>query len=231
MTSTPEQILENLRQRVEDGDTTVTPEELQQAEAAVQFTRLQTVGQEKREAAAAHQAKVDELEAIRDEVENQLPNISEQLRGKLEKADKLISEAVALAASHDVKVTGYGARIKALAEEGVEILDLEWTANGIIAGTRIVGLTDINAHINRVARKRADYPTNPLTIADGFKPADKERVNTNRTVRFLQSKEKSHQTVNGVIETTYHHKAGELRELGPGAAQALVDAGVVEYAD
>lgn len=211
MTSTPEQNLTDLRQRVADGDTTVTAAELQQAESAVQIADLQAEGRERREAEAEHQAKLDELTEIHKAVENDLPNISEELRTKLVKIDKLILEAVKIANEHDYKVAGYSNRIRDLAKDGAEIEGLEATADGIIAGDRIVGAVGLNAHITRAAKQRGDFPSSDLSLALGYKPSDRKHVDSRTTVKFLRD-----------IST---YQEGDAVLLMPSQAKILIDGG------
>lgn len=215
-TTTPEQALADLRQRIADGDTSVTAVELQQAESAVQIAGLQAEGRERREAEAEHQAKLDELAEIRKAVENDLPNISEDLSKKLLKIDSLIAEAVKLANGHDTRVATYSTRIRDLTKQGATIEGLDANVSGIIAGDRIVGLVDLNAHITRAARRRSDYPSKELTLADGYKPSDRKHVDNSVTVTFLKD-------VGG-------HRKDDTARLAPSQAERMIDGGYAEQA-
>ena len=216
MTSTPEQNLADLRQRVADGDTTVTATELQQAESGVQIAALQAEGRERREAEAEHQAKLDELTEIRKAVENDLPNISEDLSKKLQKIDNLITEAVKLANGHDTRVATYSTRIRDLAKQGATIDGLDANVSGIIAGDRIVGLVDLNAHITRAAKHRAEYPGRELSLANGYKHSDRQHVDNRITVTFLKD-------VGG-------HRKDDTTRLTPSQAERMIDGGYAEQA-
>lgn len=185
-TATPEEILNTLKQRITDGDETVTAAELQQAETAVEIATLQNKGRERRAAKAEHQARLDELKQIRAAVENDLPNRSKKLASLLTKIDKSIEEAVTLASEHDQTIAAYSSRIRALQREGAVIDGLEVTADSIIAGNRNVGLIGLDAHITRAAKFRHEYPSRALSLADGYKPADRAHADNNVIVTILK---------------------------------------------
>lgn len=217
MTTTPTEALADLRQRIADGDTTVTAAELQQAETAVQIANLQTEGRERRAAEAEHQARLDELEQIRAAVENDLPNRSKKLASLLTKIDKSIEEAVTLATEHDQTITAYSSRIRTLQREGAVIDGLEVTADSIIAGNRNVGLIGLDAHITRAAKLRHEYPSHALSLADGYKPADRAHTDNNVTVTILKP-------VGG-------HRKDDTVSLTPSQAERMIEGGYAEPAN
>lgn len=208
------EILNNLKQRIADGDTTVTAAELQQAEASVEFARIQSEGQQQRDEAAAHQALLDELETIRGEVENGLPNTFDKIRTKLLKIDKDIAEVMGMADEHDRTVTRYGARIQTLAKQGAVIDDLEYTADGIYAGDRRVSVIGLNNIIVYAARKKADFPSSTLTLAERYRPVDTPKSDSNVTVQLLRA-------LGGNDE-------GDTVRVLPSIAEQLIQAGDAE---
>lgn len=223
MNTTPEapsmtatELLENLRQRIADGDTSITAAELQQAESGVEFAKLQAAGQAKREAAAEHQARLDELEKIREEVENGLPNISGKIHGKLEKIDKDLADLLQLANEHDRKVLDYGKRIRDLADQGATVGDIEATADGVIAGDVAVRTINLETCIARATRQKADQPLTELSFAEKFKPVVREHIDASVSVRLLKN-------LGG-------HEEGAVIKVMPSIAERMIDAGNAEAA-
>lgn len=234
MTNTPEQILDNLRQRIEDGDNTVTPEELQQAETAVQFTRLQTTGQEKRDAAAAHQAKLDELDQIRQAIAEDAPFQGEALTKLLAAAEKAMTAFIKATLDRNKRIAQYVKRIKALELEGSVSQHLETYPGGVGTDALLVNsevidrlhagqiLTELLEKIGRDNKfeKDAWHPRrSSMGSPNPYGDIEKTRnIATRETVevRFLRN-------VGG-------HEVGDTAALMPSAAKRMIDTGYAEAA-
>lgn len=231
-TMTAQELLDNLHQRIADGDTTVTADELQQAEASVNFTRLQTAGQHARAQAAEHQARLDELHDIRVALEVNLPEFSTKIRAKLAKAEKEIEAAEQLATEHNTQVTAFRSRIKQLERDRASVEGLELAGTRIIAGDREIDTINLDQDIARAANSKGSFPSSKLELVNEFRAGDRVKTNNSVTVRWLHDRTRSSLNVaTNSFETVYDQKAGDTASLSPGAAQHLVEYGAAEYVD
>lgn len=234
-TATPEKILDNLKQRITDGDETVTAAELQQAETAVEFTRLQAEGQQARAAAAEHDAKIAELEQIRHAITHDVPNVTSELSKLTRQFETTAMKILTLTDQHNERITGYVSRVKALDKEGVTIDGLTRAAGdtGIIADNRIVSTHDAKTLLERILEQHTRYSGDTDDLHATIPRMDREHASKDRTIRWIEDRgERSGiNPSTGLVETHYQHRAGDTTTLGAGQAKALVEVGVAEYAD